>query len=182
MMSAMYAAATQGHLPIVKFIFQHTKTVEWSRQQFFMAGPFRCGHLDVVKFLCENGLNFRVGDDYYLKCASKAGHTDVVDYLVGLGANAEIKQKIIKLTSLHNELMHQFVKIHLKLINLLILNNYLIYETLQMYFFKLADAIIMKHPIFYRQKLYLKIRLNITIYTFMKDQHQSYFGQKIKFE
>ena len=45
------------------------------------------GHLEVVKFLIENGANIHAEDDYALRMSSSNGFTDIVKFLVEIGAN-----------------------------------------------------------------------------------------------
>ena len=40
------------------------------------------GHLDVVKYLVQNGANIRANDDWVLNIASEHGHLEIVKYLV----------------------------------------------------------------------------------------------------
>ena len=47
----------------------------------------RNGHLEMVKYLVENGADFRADDDYVVRWASRFGHLKVVKYLVEKGAN-----------------------------------------------------------------------------------------------
>ena len=42
------------------------------------------GHLEVVKYLVENGANMHINDDEPLRWAIANGHSDVVKYLSGL--------------------------------------------------------------------------------------------------
>ena len=45
------------------------------------------GHLEVVKYLIEQGADVRAGNDYALKLASENGYLEVVKYLVKQGAD-----------------------------------------------------------------------------------------------
>ena len=48
------------------------------------------GHLNVVKYLVENGTNIHIYNNYGLRGASKNGHLDVVKHLVENGANVQV--------------------------------------------------------------------------------------------
>jgi len=45
------------------------------------------GHLEVVKFLVENGAVINDNNNYAVRWAARNGHFDVVTYLVSLDAN-----------------------------------------------------------------------------------------------
>ena len=47
------------------------------------------GHLDMVKFLVQNGADIHMLDDYALLFAAENGHLDVVKFLVQNGANIQ---------------------------------------------------------------------------------------------
>jgi len=49
------------------------------------------GHLEIVKFLVENGANIHAVDDCALRWAAESGHLEVVKYLVENGANIHAK-------------------------------------------------------------------------------------------
>ena len=45
------------------------------------------GHLEVVRYLVEQGANIHANNDYAIRWASENGHLEVVRYLVEKGAN-----------------------------------------------------------------------------------------------
>jgi ankyrin repeat protein len=60
------------------------------------------GHLDVVKFLVENGADITVDNHYCVKWASERGHLQVVKFLVeNVAFDPTIKNK---LKDLYNDL------------------------------------------------------------------------------
>jgi len=55
----------------------------------------RNGHLPVIKFLAEKGVDIHVYNDIALTCACKNGHLSVVQYLVENGANVHLYYTLI---------------------------------------------------------------------------------------
>jgi len=50
----------------------------------------KLGKLETVKFLVENGADFRICDETTLKTASGHGHFDIVRYLLSKGSNPKV--------------------------------------------------------------------------------------------
>ena len=94
----------------------------------------RNGHLEIVKYLIENGANIHAENDYALRWASNEGHLEVVKYLIKKG------------TDVHAENDHALRwasgKGHLEIVKFLIENH----ETINM---NLCNDL---HKILYRLK------------------------------
>ena len=61
------------------------------------------GHLDIVKYLVENGADIHAENDYALIWASNYGHLEVVKYLVENGANIHAENDEALRTARWNE-------------------------------------------------------------------------------
>jgi len=49
------------------------------------------GHLEIVKYLVEQGADIHAEDDFALSWAAQLGHLDIVKYLVSKGANTHAR-------------------------------------------------------------------------------------------
>ena len=54
----------------------------------------RNGHLEVVKYLVERGADFRDDDNDVIKMASMNGHLDIVEYLTDKGVDLRVRNDI----------------------------------------------------------------------------------------
>jgi ankyrin repeat protein len=87
-------ASSHGNLKIVKYILKTLETYgifndKWDINCIFTGGIIyssMCGHLNVVKFLVEQGTNPNI-HNLPIIFASSNGHLEVVKYLVSVGVN-----------------------------------------------------------------------------------------------
>ena len=77
---ALDRAAKEGHLGIVKYLFEHG--AQLPNGDFSVLGAaIRSGRLDIVKFLVENGLHILIFEDQPLRLALKYNQPEIADYL-----------------------------------------------------------------------------------------------------
>ena len=77
-------ACKEGNLVLVESLLESIK-IRTLHSSVWMASEN--GHLEVVKYLVENGADFRVLDNRAVRHASVNGHIEVVKYLVEKGAD-----------------------------------------------------------------------------------------------
>jgi len=101
----LWAAATAGHLDVVKLLIKEKAEVDGSSTT--NSTPLRSaafdGRLDIVRFLVENGANVNARnffDNTPLIIACYNGHAAVVSYLIAHGAEINLQEKN-GLTALH---------------------------------------------------------------------------------
>ena len=85
---ALYLAADNGHLDVVKYLVELGADNEYALKLVA-----RDGHLDIVKYLVEQGADIHARDEDALRSAAMNGHLDVVKYLVELGANIHARNE-----------------------------------------------------------------------------------------
>ncbi len=81
------AAIVKGHLEIVKYLLKNVRELDihWLDDYFIKLAAENC-HLDIVKYLYENGANIWAENYYTLRYAAKNGCLEVVKYLLEVGA------------------------------------------------------------------------------------------------
>ncbi len=63
------------------------------------------GHINLVKYLVEKGVDIYVKDEEPLRLATKNGYLEVVKYLISQGADIyALNDYVLKLASLHNQI------------------------------------------------------------------------------
>ncbi|BCS82771.1 putative ankyrin repeat protein [Cotonvirus japonicus] len=91
-------AIKQGNLDIIKYILKlkHKKDTLIDNKRFTAIGLQKClnlscefGHLEVAKFLVENGVDIQADNNYAVQLASQSGHLEIVRFLVSQGANIQ---------------------------------------------------------------------------------------------
>lgn len=85
---ALKNASRNGRLEVVKYLVEQEQAANIHAiddEVFILASYY--GHLDVVKYLVEQGANIHANDDGPLRIASENGNLPVVKYLVKQGAN-----------------------------------------------------------------------------------------------
>ncbi|BCS82912.1 putative ankyrin repeat protein [Cotonvirus japonicus] len=97
-LSVVEFAVKQGNLDIIKYILKlkHEKNNLIGSKRFDKIGLQKCleisckqEHLDVVKFLVEQGTNIQAKDNCAIRLASENGHCNVIKFLVERGADIQ---------------------------------------------------------------------------------------------
>ena len=80
-------AAAERELPIVAHIMKNDPTMYNMYMYDILTYASYHGHLDVVKYLIEHGVDVHLGEDSALMYAILQGHLEIVKYLVESGAD-----------------------------------------------------------------------------------------------
>ncbi len=97
------AAIVKGHLEIVKYLLKNVRELDinWQDDYFIKLAAENC-HLDIVKYLYENGANISAENYYTLRYSAKNGCLEVVKYLLELGADIHAEHDDALLLALKN--------------------------------------------------------------------------------
>jgi ankyrin repeat protein len=68
-------------------LFLQRKIIRSDRESLF-GDASKNGHIKIVKFLFQSGINIHAYDEYALRWSIHYGHKDVVEFLLQNGANA----------------------------------------------------------------------------------------------
>jgi len=91
-LSDMFVNACQYDcIHLVKNIVTNYKHKILNVMNYALVDACRNGHLLIVQFLVESGVNLHDHDDWGLRCASEYGHLPVVKYLVENGADVHAR-------------------------------------------------------------------------------------------
>ena len=96
-------AITYGHLEMVQFLHSHGARITGES-----IGSAANGHLEILKYLCENGGLAYADDNYPIKIAAKKGYLEIVKYLHSQGADATADDEPLMLAGRagHSEVVH----------------------------------------------------------------------------
>ncbi len=83
-----YKASEEGELTVLKHYHSHG-ILEYHNSECLKIAS-QNGHLNIVKFLIEKGLNVHSEKDAALRYAIRCGHYHIFDYLISKGANIHV--------------------------------------------------------------------------------------------
>lgn len=94
LMLCIIHGANNGHLHIIKFIFEKGIDIDVSDVTDCIQNCIQKGYSDIVKYFIENIKNIKLSA--YIKCSIKYRRTDILKYLVEKGADINLTDNIVE--------------------------------------------------------------------------------------